>query len=58
MRRWIGFGRRWKAACIAAAGLETDLAGLNVLGWYHSHIYSKIFLSERDLQIHFPFHSR
>jgi len=37
---------------IAAPGVETDLAGLDVLGWYHSHIYSKIFLSERDLQIH------
>ena len=26
--------------------------GLQVLGWYHSHIRSRIFLSERDRQIH------
>jgi len=32
--------------------IASDLGGLEPLGWYHSHIYSKIFLSERDLQIH------
>jgi proteasome lid subunit RPN8/RPN11 len=31
---------------------DPDLAGLEPLGWYHSHVASKIFLSERDLQIH------
>ncbi|MFN7993907.1 MAG: hypothetical protein U0Q18_09915 [Bryobacteraceae bacterium] len=27
-------------------------AGLQALGWYHSHIYSGILLTERDLAIH------
>jgi len=40
------------ADLIAAPGTEAVLHGLEVLGWYHSHIYSKIFLSERDLQLH------
>jgi proteasome lid subunit RPN8/RPN11/DNA-directed RNA polymerase subunit RPC12/RpoP len=40
------------ADLIAAPGVEPDLHGLDVLGWYHSHVYSKIFLSERDAQIH------
>lgn len=29
-----------------------QLNGLKALGWYHSHLRSKIFLSERDVQIH------
>jgi len=38
------------AQLISAPGSELD--GLQVLGWYHSHIRSRIFLSERDLLVH------
>jgi proteasome lid subunit RPN8/RPN11 len=31
---------------------DLELNGLQALGWYHSHIRSRIFLSDRDLQIH------
>ena len=37
---------------IASTTTDPELNGLQVLGWYHSHIRSRIFLSERDLQIH------
>jgi proteasome lid subunit RPN8/RPN11 len=37
---------------IAAPTSDAELKGLQALGWYHSHIRSPIFLSERDLQIH------
>ncbi len=37
---------------IAAPAADSELHGLAALGWYHSHIHSRIFLSERDLQIH------
>jgi len=37
---------------IAAPTTDPELKGLQALGWYHSHIRSRIFLSERDLQIH------
>ena len=37
---------------ISAPRTDPDLTGLQPLGWYHSHIASKIFLSERDRQIH------
>jgi proteasome lid subunit RPN8/RPN11/DNA-directed RNA polymerase subunit RPC12/RpoP len=36
---------------ISATGAP-ELDGLQPLGWYHSHIRSRIFLSERDRQIH------
>ncbi len=40
------------AELIAAPAADPELHGLAALGWYHSHIHSRIFLSERDLQIH------
>ena len=40
------------AKLIAAPATDPELSGLEALGWYHSHIRSRIFLSERDLQIH------
>jgi JAB1/Mov34/MPN/PAD-1 ubiquitin protease len=40
------------ADLIASPGIDPELNGLAALGWYHSHIHSKIFLSERDLRIH------
>jgi proteasome lid subunit RPN8/RPN11/DNA-directed RNA polymerase subunit RPC12/RpoP len=40
------------AQLISAAASDPELSGLQALGWYHSHIRSRIFLSERDLQIH------
>jgi predicted RNA-binding Zn-ribbon protein involved in translation (DUF1610 family) len=49
------------AQLISVPATGSELAGLQVLGWYHSHIASPIFLSERDLEIHSryfhePFH--
>jgi len=38
------------AQLISAPG--TELNGVQALGWYHSHIRTRIFLSERDLLIH------
>lgn len=40
------------AQLIAAPASDPELNGLEALGWYHSHIRSRIFLSERDLQVH------
>ncbi len=40
------------AQLIMAPATEPELTGLAPLGWYHSHLRSRIFLSERDLQIH------
>jgi proteasome lid subunit RPN8/RPN11 len=40
------------AQLILAPATDAGLNGLQALGWYHSHIRSKIFLSERDMQIH------
>ena len=34
---------------------DPDLAGLEVLGWYHSHTRSEIFLSSDDLDVHQEF---
>jgi len=40
------------AQLITAPATASELNGLQALGWYHSHIRSRIFLSERDQQIH------
>ena len=40
---------------ISAADDDPELRGLQPLGWYHSHIASRIFLSKRDRQIHARF---
>lgn len=40
------------AQLILAPATDPELKGLLALGWYHSHLRSRIFLSERDLQIH------
>jgi proteasome lid subunit RPN8/RPN11/DNA-directed RNA polymerase subunit RPC12/RpoP len=40
------------AQLISATDTDPELNGLKVLGWYHSHIRSRIFLSDRDLLIH------
>jgi proteasome lid subunit RPN8/RPN11/DNA-directed RNA polymerase subunit RPC12/RpoP len=40
------------AQIVAASGTDADLKGLQSLGWYHSHIRSRIFLSERDQKVH------
>ena len=40
------------AQLISLAATYPDLKGLQVLGWYHSHLRSPIFLSDRDRQIH------
>ena len=40
------------AQLISAAATDSDLAGWQALGWYHSHLHSRISLSERDRQIH------
>lgn len=40
------------AQIIAAPAADPELSGLEALGWYHSHLRSRIFLSERDLQLH------
>ena len=40
------------AELIAAPATDPELTVLQVLGWYHSHIRSRILLSERDRQIH------
>lgn len=37
---------------ISAPATDPELKGLQALGWYHSHIRSRIFLSERDCQVH------
>jgi len=37
---------------LSAPATDPELTGLQVLGWYHSHVRSKILLSERDRQIH------
>jgi proteasome lid subunit RPN8/RPN11 len=37
---------------ISASGTDSELSGLQVLGWYHSHLRSRIFLSGRDRKIH------
>ena len=36
----------------AAPAASPNSRALQALGWYHSHLRSRIFLSERDLQIH------
>jgi proteasome lid subunit RPN8/RPN11 len=40
------------AQLVAAHSTDPRLDGLQVLGWFHSHIRSRIFLSARDLEIH------
>jgi len=37
---------------IAACDTDPELKGMQPVGWYHSHIASRIFLSERDRQVH------
>jgi hypothetical protein len=37
---------------ILAPERDRTLNGLQAVGWYHSHIRSKISLSERDLELH------
>ena len=37
---------------------DSELNGLQAVGWYHSHIRSRIFLSERDLRIHSRYFGR
>ena len=46
------------AQLITGAETDPDLNGLEALGWYHSHIRSRIFLSERDRQIQCPLFRR
>ena len=43
------------AQLIASPGRDPALHGLLPLGWYHSHIHSRICLSERDRQLHFRY---
>lgn len=45
--------RLWEL--IATPRTEPALSGLQPLGWYHSHVASKIFLSDRDGQVHARF---
>src|SRR5256885_2211359 len=40
---------------ISSSRTHCELNELQALGWYHSHIYGKVSLSERDLQIHSRF---
>ena len=40
------------ARLISAPATVPELSALQALGWYHSHIRSRIFLSGRDLQVH------
>jgi proteasome lid subunit RPN8/RPN11 len=40
---------------LAESGLDSGLHGLKVVGWYHSHTRSEIFLSELDLEIYREF---
>jgi len=40
------------AQLTASVANDPGLIGLRALGWYHSHLRSKIFLSARDLQVH------
>jgi len=37
---------------ISTAAADPEVKDLGCLGWYHSHIRSRIYLSARDLQIH------
>ncbi len=37
---------------IASPSTDAALRGMRALGWYHAHIRSRIFLSDRDRQIH------
>jgi proteasome lid subunit RPN8/RPN11 len=43
------------AQLITSPDTDPELNGLEALGWYHSHIRSRIFLSERDRQVHFRY---
>ena len=40
------------AQLVSSPAADPALHGLQALGWYHSHLRSKIFLSARDLQVH------
>ena len=40
------------AELIWAPTTSPELKGLEALGWYHSHIRTRVFLSERDLRVH------
>lgn len=40
------------ARIVSLPATDPQLSGMEALGWYHSHIRSRIFLSERDGQIH------
>lgn len=37
---------------IDLAGSNSELAGMEAVGWYHSHTRSEIFLSEGDLEVY------
>lgn len=37
---------------IAQGGATSDLAGMEAVGWYHSHTRNEIFLSEGDLELY------
>ena len=49
---WSGFVLAKGRQLISASATAPELNGLQALGWYHSHLRSKIFLSERDRLIH------
>jgi proteasome lid subunit RPN8/RPN11/DNA-directed RNA polymerase subunit RPC12/RpoP len=40
------------AQLILLPAADAELHGLQALGWYHSHLHSRIFLSPRDQEIH------
>lgn len=40
------------AKLIGAPATDPDLQGMEALGWYHSHVRSRIYLSARDFEIH------
>ena len=40
------------AELLAECGKSPELSGLTVVGWFHTHTRSKIFLSPEDLNIH------
>lgn len=40
------------AEMLKAARTDASLAGMQAVGWYHSHTRSEIFLSEADLEIY------
>jgi proteasome lid subunit RPN8/RPN11 len=43
--------KRALAELLASPDTDSDLSGLQPVGWYHSHTRSEILLSEKDLQL-------